>query len=211
MISLRRLAAALLVAAASLVPAASTSAATVALASDAPVKTQLVAGTRVAAIAARVVASLVTDPDRSVTPAFSLPDQYVPAGQLAITTEAPQVNPTYIAVPMQIYVDGHVARTIVAGYRVQLYVHTAVAAHDLAPGEILTKDDLTMARELWTGRPGVDVGSLAGRRLRAGAARRNRSSARTARSLSGATVRVRRMRRARCGRPWRRRARRASP
>jgi flagella basal body P-ring formation protein FlgA len=169
MMSPRHLAAVLLVAAAPLVPAASTSAATVALASDAPVKAQLVAGSRVAAIADRLVASLVTDPDRTVTPAFTVPDAEVPAGRLAITTGTPQVNPTYIAVPLQISVDGRIARTIVAGYRVQQYVHTAIAAHDLAPGAILTKDDLTMARELSTGRPGVDVGALAGRRLRAGA------------------------------------------
>jgi flagella basal body P-ring formation protein FlgA len=167
MMSLRRLAAVLLVASAPLGAAASASAATVALASDAPASAQLIASTRMTALADRVVAGLVTDPDRAVTPAFHVADQYVPTGHVTIQTEMPQVNPTYIAVPMQISVDGRVARTVVAGYRVQQYVHTAIAAHDLTPGEILTPDDLTMGRVLSIGRPSVDIGSLAGRRVRA--------------------------------------------
>jgi len=166
MMPLHRLAAVLLVASAPFGAVASASAATVALASDAPASAQLIASARMSALADRVVAGLVTDPDRAVTPAFHLADQYVPTGHVSIQSETPQVNPTYIAVPMQILVDGHVARTVVAGYRVQQYVHTALAAHDLTPGEILTPDDLTMGKVLSNGRPTVDIGSLTGRRVR---------------------------------------------
>jgi flagella basal body P-ring formation protein FlgA len=68
---------------------------------------------------------------------------------------------------VQISVDGRVARTVTAGYRVQQYVHTAVATHDLAPGAILGPEDLTLARLLANGRPAVDLTALVGRKVRA--------------------------------------------
>ncbi len=49
----------------------------------------------------------------------------------------------------------------------QQYIHTAVAAHDLAPGALLAADDLTLARVLSNGRPSVDIASLVGRKIRA--------------------------------------------
>jgi len=166
MISLRSLAAVLLVATAPLAAVASASAATVALANPSLAAEQVVAGAQLSAIANKIAGSLVTDPDRALIVATPVADQYVPLGTVAIASQQPQVNPTYIAVPMHITVNGQVVRTVVAGYRVQQYVHTAVAARDLAPGEILTPDDLVMQRVLSVGRPGIDVGSLAGRRLR---------------------------------------------
>jgi flagella basal body P-ring formation protein FlgA len=166
MISLRRLAAVLLVATAPLAAVASASAATVALANPALAAEQVVAGAHLSAIANKIAGGLITDPDRALIVATPVADQYVPRGAVAIEAQRPDVNPTYIAVPMRITVNGLVVRTVVAGYRIQQYVHTAVAARDLAPGEILTPDDLTMQRVLSVGRPGVDVGSLAGRRLR---------------------------------------------
>jgi flagella basal body P-ring formation protein FlgA len=95
----------------------------------------------------------------------------VPLGRLSIQAEAPQINPTYIAVPMQILVDGRVARTVVAGYRVQLYIHTAAAAHDLTPGEVLTADDLMLERVISNGRPSVDISALVGRSVRSATSR----------------------------------------
>ena len=147
------------------------SAATVAFAGGAPAGAQLVAGTRMSAVADRVAAGVVTDPDRSIAPAFAVADQVVPLGAVAIAAETPQVNPTYITVPLQITVGGRIVRTVVVGYRVQQYVRTAVAAHDLAPGAVLTADDLTLARVPFEGRPGVDLGSLVGRRVRAATSR----------------------------------------
>jgi len=166
MIALRLLAAVLLVATAPLAAVASASATTVAFAAPATVKEQLVAGARMSALANKIAAGLVTDPDRALILAAPVSDQYVPAGELDLAPLDPVVNPTYIAVPLHIIVNGNVVRTVVAGYRVETYVHTAVAAHDLAPGAILTPDDLVMQRVLSVGRPGVDIGSLAGRRLR---------------------------------------------
>jgi flagella basal body P-ring formation protein FlgA len=164
---IRHLVAALLVVTAPLATVASASASTVAFVLPGNGNEQLVAAARMRALADKVAAAIVTDPDRALVLASPPTDQYVALGTVAITADDPRVNPTYIAVPMHIVVNGQVVRTVVAGYRVQQYVHTAVATHDLAPGAILTADDLRMQRVLSTGRPGVDVGSLAGRRIRA--------------------------------------------
>jgi flagella basal body P-ring formation protein FlgA len=148
--------------------AAALAATTVALA---PVVTQNVSGATIAAVTDKLAYGLVHDPDRSVVPAFRVADQAVPLGQVEITPLKPLVYATYVAVPLQIAVDGRVAKTITAGYRVQQYVHTAVAAHDLAPGTLLTSDDLVLARVLANGRPAIDITSLVGRKLRAATAR----------------------------------------
>jgi flagella basal body P-ring formation protein FlgA len=142
------------------------SAATVAYTAPELPKSQSIAGSRMTAISDRIASQLVTDPDRSVAPAFSIADQIVPDGTVAIVAQKPIVNPTYIAVPIEIMVDGRLVRSVVAGYRVQQYIHTAVTTHDLSPGAVLTSDDLTMQRVLSNGRPGVDVGDLVGRKLR---------------------------------------------
>ena len=143
-------------------------ASTVALA---PLVVQYVTGKQIAAIADKLANGLVHDPDRAVVPAFRLVDQSVPLGNIEIAPMTPLVYPTYIAVPLQISVDGRLAKTITAGYRVEQYVHTAVAAHDLAPGALLVADDLTTARVLSNGRPSVDVSALVGRKLRSATAR----------------------------------------
>ena len=133
----------------------------------APIITQNVSGAQIAAVTDKLAYELVHDPDRSVVPAFRLTDQAVPLGKVEITPLAPLVYSTYIAVPVQISVNGHVARTITSGYRVQQYIHTAVAAHDLTPGTLLAAGDLTLARVLSNGRPSVDIASLVGRKVRA--------------------------------------------
>ncbi len=159
---LRRLAAAVLLL--SFVVCATTAAA---FAATTPVVSQNVSGTKLAEIADKFAFGLVHDADRAVVPAFRLTDQTVPLGRVEIAPLKPLVYATYLAVPLKITVDGRVAKTITAGYRVQQYVRTAVAAHDLVPGALLAADDLTVARLLSNGRPGVDVAALVGRKLRA--------------------------------------------
>jgi flagella basal body P-ring formation protein FlgA len=148
--------------------AAALASTTVALA---PVITQNVTGATIAALTDKLATGLVRDADRSVVPAFRLADQAVPLGKVELTPLAPLVYATYIAVPVQIAVDGRVAKTVTTGYRVQTYIHTAVAAKDLSPDELLTADDLTTARVLSNGRPAVAVASLVGRKLRAATTR----------------------------------------
>lgn len=133
--------------------------------------TQVVPATQLTAVANRAAHALVTDPDRLVTPAYQMWDQHVQPGTLTVTAGTPQVNATYLVIPLQIAVNGTVVKVMVAGYRVQQYVHTSVAAHDLQAGTILTKDDLAVARVLSNGRPPVDFDALVGRKIRAATTR----------------------------------------
>ncbi len=133
-------------------------------------QTQVVAGARIADAANKVAHSLVTGPDRSIAAAYQVLDQNVPAGAVEIVPSgSPYVSATYVGVPVAICVDGKVARTVVAGYRITTYVQTVVAAHDLAPGALLAPGDLVPSRIAWNGRPGVGASALIGRRLTAGA------------------------------------------
>jgi flagella basal body P-ring formation protein FlgA len=127
---------------------------------------QLVPGKSIAAVADRVAHGLVTGPDRSIAAAYQVADQNLPLGAVQIAPAGtPFVSPTYVGVPVAISVDGKLARTVVAGYRITTYVSTAVAAHDLAPGAVLTQDDLAVARVASNGRPAIGIGSLVGRKL----------------------------------------------
>ncbi len=131
---------------------------------------QLVAGSRVAAVADKIAHGLVTGPDRSIAAAYVVLDQSVPAGAVdLVPSGSPFVSATYVGVPVAIRVDGKVARTVVAGYRITTYVQTTVTARDLAPGAVLAPDDLTTARVAWNGRPAVGSAALLGRRLTAAA------------------------------------------
>ncbi len=127
---------------------------------------QTLTGTQVAAVADRIAHGIVTGPDRSVAAAYRVADQRLPGGAVSIAAAgAPFVSATYVGVPIAIRVDGRLARTVVAGYRVTSYVHTAVASRDLAPGAVLASDDLTLARLPSNGRPAVGTDVLVGRRL----------------------------------------------
>ena len=77
---------------------------------------QSVTGAQIAAITDKLAGGLVHDADRAIVPAFHLQDQAVPLGTVAISTLAPQVYATYVAIPVQIAVDGHVAKTIMASW-----------------------------------------------------------------------------------------------
>lgn len=129
---------------------------------------QVVTGAQVAAIADRIARGAVTGADKSIAPAYQLPDQSLPAGTLAIAPAgAPFVTPTYLSVPVDIRVDGRLARTVVAGYRVTTYVETAVTTRDLTPGAVIEASDLAPARIASNGRPAVGIDALVGRKLNA--------------------------------------------
>jgi flagella basal body P-ring formation protein FlgA len=128
--------------------------------------TQILAGSRVAALADRIAHELVNGPDRSVASAYHVADQVLPAGEVRLAPGgSPFVSPTYVGVPIVIRVDGKVARTVMAGYRITTYVRTAVAARDLAPGAVIAEPDVTLARVAWNGRPAVGTENLIGRKL----------------------------------------------
>ena len=129
-------------------------------------QTQMVAGSRVAAVADKIAHGLISGPDRSIAAAYQVLDQNVPAGAVHLAAGgAPFVSPTYVGVPVAIRIDGKLARTVVAGYRITTYVQTTVAARDLVPGAVLNAADLMPARIASNGRPAVGADALIGRRL----------------------------------------------
>ncbi len=128
---------------------------------------QTVAGARIAAVADGIARTLVTGDDRTIAPAYTIADQQVPSGAVALAVSGePFVSPSYASVAVAISVDGRVARTVLAGFRITTYVRTAVAAHDLPANALLADGDVTIARVAANGRPVVPVDALLGRRLR---------------------------------------------
>src|SRR5581483_2270510 len=128
---------------------------------------QTIAGARIAAVAEGVARGLVSGGDRTIAPAYGIADQQVPEGAVALAPAgAPFVSPSYASVAVAISVNGRLARTVVAGYRITTYVRTAVAAHDLPPNTLLAPDDVAIARVPANGRPVVTPEALIGRRLR---------------------------------------------
>jgi flagella basal body P-ring formation protein FlgA len=132
---------------------------------------QIIRATQLAALAERVARSLVSDPERALAPAFQISDQSVPAGNVEIAPGTPQANATYVSVPLAIDVDGKLARTVFAGFRITSFVRMPVAAHDLAPGTILGVDDLTYVRVPFNGRPALEIATFVGRKVRSIVAR----------------------------------------
>jgi len=133
---------------------------------SADVAHQIVSGARIAGVADKIAHGLVNGPDRSIVPAYAVADQNIPAGDVQLApVGSPFVTSTYVGVPVAIRVDGKLARTVVAGYRVTTFVHTAVAARDLAPGAVLAASDLVLARVASNGRPAVGTDVLVGRKL----------------------------------------------
>ena len=126
---------------------------------------QVVSAARLMEVADKAVHAIVNGPDREVRSDYRFTDQPVPAGKVTIEVQQSQYNPTYIAIPLTIDVDGKPVRTIFAGYRIVTFIHTAVAAHDLQAGAVLGDGDVTIGRVESNGRAPVDVGMLLGRKL----------------------------------------------
>jgi flagella basal body P-ring formation protein FlgA len=133
--------------------------------------TQVVPAAQIASLAEHVARSLVPDQNRALAPTLQIIDQRVPAGSVVILPGTPQLNPTYVSVPIAIDIDGKLARTVFAGFRITTYVRMPVAAHDLAAGDVLGADDLGYVRLPFNGRPGWDIDTMVGRKVRAVIAR----------------------------------------
>src|SRR5947209_11713877 len=126
--------------------------------------TQRVSGKIIAQLAGDALKSLPADRYRAYVAATMVSDQVVPAGSVTMHAGTPVANPTFVNVPVEIDLNGSVARTVYVGYRVQQFVETAVAAHDIAPGSLLSADDLVMRKVSATGRSGNGIDILVGRR-----------------------------------------------
>lgn len=124
-----------------------------------------VSGRQIAQIAAREIAGLAHDADREYIAVSTVPDQVLSGDRVALKAQAPIGTPSFVNVPVAIDVDGKLNRTVYVGYRVQQFVETAVAAHDIVPGTVLSAGDLTMARKPYAGRPGNGIDALVGRKV----------------------------------------------
>jgi flagella basal body P-ring formation protein FlgA len=126
---------------------------------------QVVSGRQIAQAAFREIAGLAHDADHQYVAVSMVPDQVVTGDRVALRAQAPIGTQSFVNVPVAIDVDGKLDRTVYVGYRMQQYVETAVAAHDIVPGTVLSADDLTMARVPYTGQPGNGVDALVGRKV----------------------------------------------
>ena len=128
-------------------------------------ETQRIGGSRFVALANQAIGTVDVARDSALVQAAPVRDQIVPAGAVSLVVESPLATPTYVNVPIDVDVDGSFVRTIFVGYRMQQYVRTAVAAHDLVAGTVIAADDLTMARVPSTGRLGNGADVLVGRKV----------------------------------------------
>ncbi|MBV9270661.1 MAG: flagellar basal body P-ring formation protein FlgA [Candidatus Eremiobacteraeota bacterium] len=128
------------------------------------VSTQRVSGQTILRLAGDALKALPADANHTFIPATVISDQVVPSGTIAMHAGTPVSNASYVNVPVDIDVNGSTDRTVYVGYRIQRYVETAVAAHDIAPGTVLSQDDLVMQRIPFTGRGGNGTELLVGRR-----------------------------------------------
>lgn len=126
--------------------------------------TQRVSGKLIARLAGDALKSIHVDANQAYVPATMVADQIVPSGAVSMHAGSPVANPSYVSVAVDIDVNGSVDRTVYVGYRVQQFVETAVASHDIAPGTLLSEDDLTMRRVPFGGRSGNGIDLLVGRR-----------------------------------------------
>ena len=128
------------------------------------VPSQVISGRSINALAQRMIQTLKLERDEALAPAFSVPDQVLPAGRVAMNAGAPLITASYINIPVTMTLNGKFSRAVYVGYRVQKYVEQAVAAHDVAPGTVLSTGDVTMARVPFVGRQPNSTQVLVGRK-----------------------------------------------
>ncbi|MGD0967208.1 MAG: flagellar basal body P-ring formation chaperone FlgA [Candidatus Aquilonibacter sp.] len=126
---------------------------------------QVLAGSRFDALAAPVSKAIHLNGDAALVQSYRVTDQIVPAGRVALVVQSAIVTPSFVNVPIEIDLDGRFLRQIFVGFRVDRFVQTAVATHDLVPGAILTASDLKMTRMVYTGQRTNGTQVLVGRRV----------------------------------------------
>jgi flagella basal body P-ring formation protein FlgA len=126
---------------------------------------QRISGKTFEKLAKHALASIELSGDEALVQTTPIRDQIVGTGSVSLTVQSPMVNPSYVNVPIEIDLDGTFLRTLFVGYRVQQYVHTAVAARDIVAGTVIEDGDVTMERVPSFGRlpNGTDV--LIGRKV----------------------------------------------
>ena len=128
------------------------------------VPAQVISGRSINALAERTIHTLKLGADEALAPAFTVPDQVLPLGRVAMSTGSPLVTASYINIPITMTLNGKFSRAVYVGYRVQKYIEQAVAAHDVAPGTVLTSADVAMGRVPFAGRQPNGTQVLVGRK-----------------------------------------------
>ncbi|MFN2448626.1 MAG: SAF domain-containing protein [Candidatus Baltobacteraceae bacterium] len=108
--------------------------------------TQRISGAAISTLAGKALARFTRDAAASYVPAAAVADQLVSGGHVHLRAQSPMGTSSFVNVPVQIEVDGRLDRTVFVGYRAQIFIETAVASHDLAPGTVLAPEDLKLAR-----------------------------------------------------------------
>lgn len=126
---------------------------------------QSISGARFEHLAKQALARVPLTGDEALVQATSVRDQELGLGTVTLRVESPLVTPSFVNVPIDILLDGAFVRTYFVGYRVQQYVRTAVAAHDIVAGSVLAASDLRMARVPSFGRLPNGMHALVGRKL----------------------------------------------
>jgi flagella basal body P-ring formation protein FlgA len=127
--------------------------------------TQTVPGSRFETLAAPVERSVHLSGDARLVQAFPVANQVLPVGRVSLAVKSAIVTPSYVNVPIEIDVNGSFLRQIFVGYRVERYVQTAIATHDLVPGTVLSASDLRMSRIVYTGQQTNGMDALIGRQV----------------------------------------------
>jgi flagella basal body P-ring formation protein FlgA len=127
--------------------------------------TQTLKGSSIEALATPISKAVRLTGDAQLVQAYPIPDQILPPGHVELVAQSAIVNQTYVNVPIEVTLDGRFLRQIFVGYRVQRYLQTAVATHDLVPGAVLSASDLRMARVVFTGQRTNSTDVLVGRRV----------------------------------------------
>jgi flagella basal body P-ring formation protein FlgA len=127
--------------------------------------TQVLSGARFESLAAPISKAVRLDGDAALVQSYRIPDQVVPLGRVSLVVQSAIVTQSYVNVPVEVDLDGRFLRQIFVGYRVERYVQTAVATHDLLPGAVLAASDLKMSRMVFTGQRTNGTGALVGRRV----------------------------------------------
>jgi flagella basal body P-ring formation protein FlgA len=130
-----------------------------------PPTSQWIAGARFDALADPIAHAVRLDGDAALVPSAHVPDQLVPAGSVTLAVGSALTSPAYINVPIEVDVNGKFLRNVYVGYRVQRYVRTAVATHDLIPGSVLTANDVEMERVPYVGQQQNGTSALIGRKV----------------------------------------------
>ncbi len=126
---------------------------------------QRIPAAEITALARSAIAQMPHGATIAYLPVSSLSDQFVDRGRVSLHLQSPLVTAAYVNVPIAIDLNGHFLRTVFVGYRIQHYVMAATAAHDLAPGTVLSASDLKMALVPSTGLPLNGTKVLVGRQI----------------------------------------------